>query len=538
MRFFILLFCSSLTLYSQEISLLPEPTEMELKTGEAFRLHKNSRLLYSDSKLKNEVKYLKNRIQSATGFKFSEKKSIKKAKKGDVVLKLQNGKGVIGSYRLEVKEGVVEISANTTTGVFYGIQSLQQLFPAQMYASKIQEKEDWSFPAVTIEDAPVFEWRGMHLDVARNFRSVFYVKRFIDLMAMHKLNVFHWHLTEDQGWRIEIKKYPKLTEIGAWRDSTLIGHMRDKPHQFKQGRTGGFYTQKEIKEVVQYAQQRHITIVPEIEMPGHAQAAIAAYPELGNTGVSPGIRPMWGISKEIYNPEETTIAFLKDVLDEVLALFPSTYIHIGGDEAKKDQWESSKRAQELLKERGLHDMHEMQSWFISQIDTYLTAKGRKLIGWDEILEGGLADGAAVMSWRGDKGGIKAAKAGHKAVMATNKYTYFDKYQSKNKENEPLSIGGLVTLETVYHFQPIPKELTANEAKNIMGAQGQLWSEYIVSDSHMDYMAFPRVCALADVVWSNKESRNYKEFLTSLEQHLHRLAILNINYRMPDEFKKK
>ncbi|WP_289053775.1 beta-N-acetylhexosaminidase [Carboxylicivirga marina] len=521
---------------SQELNLIPNPKEVKKLIGTNYRLSPSSIIHYSHNTL-NEALYLQNILNRSTGFNIAITKTIDQTTPGGIHLSLQSEeKSPKEAYTFNSGANSVTITASHPHGIFNGIQTLLQLMPVQVYANKSQKNVKWEIPAVIINDAPTFSWRGMHLDVARHFYSVDFVKRFIDILAYHKMNTFHWHLTEDQGWRIEIKKYPRLTEVGAWRDSTLIGHMRDKPHTFKVERTGGYYTQAEIKEVVQYAQERHITIVPEIEMPGHAQAAVAAYPEFGCTGMSPGVRPIWGISKDIFSPEEKTIEFLKDVLDEVMALFPGEYIHIGGDEAHKNQWEESERIQELMRERGLHDMHQMQSWFITQIDEYLRSKGRKLIGWDEILEGGLADGAAVMSWRGEKGAIKAARMGHKAVMAASKMTYFNRYQSRDRENEPLAHGHFLPLETVYHFNPVPDSLSSQEATYILGAQGQLWSEYIATADYMEYMALPRLCALSDVVWSNNSDRDYQVFLRALVTHLQRLDEMQINYRLPDELR--
>ena len=521
---------------SQHHALIPYPKEVKNLDSQSVQLSASTTIYCTDNTV-NEAFYLQKVLNRSTGFNIQISKASDKGIPGSISLSLQSDRnGPKEAYSLKTHDKLINITASKPHGLFNGIQTLLQLMPVQVYSHEIQKNVKWEVPPVIINDEPTFSWRGMHLDVARHFYSVEFVKRFIDILAYHKMNTFHWHLTEDQGWRIEIKKYPRLTEVGAWRDSTLIGHMREKPRQFKYEREGGFYTQEQIKEIVRYAQERHITIVPEIEMPGHAQAAIAAYPEYGCTGTSPGVRPYWGISKDIFSPEEKTIDFLKDVLDEVIALFPGEYIHIGGDEAHKNQWEESERIQHLMKERGLHDMHEMQSWFISQIDDYLSSKGRKLIGWDEILEGGLAPGAAVMSWRGEKGAVKAAKAGHKAVMAASKVTYFNRYQSRDKENEPLAHGHFLPLETVYNFNPIPDTLTSHEAKYIMGAQGQLWSEYIATPDYMEYMALPRLCALSDVVWSNKDNREYQAFLKALEIHLKRLDEMKINYRLPDELR--
>lgn len=524
--------------FAQVNSLIPTPSEIIQMNEPGFIINANTEINFA-SELNNEAKYLQAILSRSTGFSIPQNKGIEKTKSHSITLTLKkefsNHKE---AYSLHSVANGITITAADAHGIFNGIQTLLQLLPVEVYSSEVNQNIQWKVPALKINDEPIFSWRGMHLDVGRHFFDVSFVKKFIDILAYHKMNTFHWHLTEDQGWRIEIKKYPRLTEIGAWRDSTLIGHMRDKPHTFLHERTGGFYTQEEIKEVVKYAQKRHITIVPEIEMPGHAQAAVAAYPEFGCTDSSPGVRPYWGISKDIFSPEQNTIDFLKDVLDEVMALFPGEYIHIGGDEAHKNQWEESERIQQLMKERGLHDMHEMQSWFIGQIDDHLTSNGRKLIGWDEILEGGLAEGAAVMSWRGEKGAIKAAQMGHKAVMAASKITYFNRYQTRDRENEPLAHGHYLPLETVFHFNAIPDTLTHEQSKLILGAQGQLWSEYIATADYMEYMALPRLCALSDVVWSNKENRDYQAFLRALETHLKRLDEMKINYRLPDEFRAK
>lgn len=523
--------------YSQEIHVIPKPTKSSRLNDQSFELSASSKIFYSTIEAKKEAEYLKSIIDPSTGFNLALTSNKQNLQSGDIVLRISpEDKTNQEAYSLHTQNGIIEIKSSSSAGVFYGIQTLLQLFPPEIYSQNQIENIEWTIAAVNIEDDPVFNWRGMHLDVARHFRTVDFVKKYIDLLAYHKMNTFHWHLTEDQGWRIEIKKYPKLTEIGAWRDSTLIGRKGVKPEKYKVERYGGFYSQKEIKEIVKYASDRHITIVPEIEMPGHAQAAVTAYPEYGCTGAATGVWTTWGVSEHIFSPEEKTIEFIKDILDEVMELFPGEYIHIGGDEAVKTQWENSERIQQLRKERGLKDMHEMQSWFISQIDKYLTEKGRKLIGWDEILEGGLAEGAAVMSWRGEAGGIQAAKMGHKVVMASNNYTYLDHYQSKNRDKEPLAIGGFLPLEKVYYFNPIPNELTREEAQYIIGAQAQLWSEYIPSAEHMEYMAFPRMCALSDVVWSNSLTRDYTDFLKTLRIHLKRLDYLDVNYRVPDEFR--
>ncbi|MGE5750465.1 MAG: beta-N-acetylhexosaminidase, partial [Gemmatimonas sp.] len=417
-----------------------------------------------------------------------------------IVLRLEPTLTRLGDegYTLDVASGVVSIRAPKPAGIFYGIQSLRQLLPVEIFREAPVSGVAWTIPAVHIEDSPGFAWRGMHLDVVRHFMPKEFVKKFIDLLALHKMNSLHLHLTDDQGWRIEIKKYPRLTEVGAWRNQTLIGHENSDTtkHVFDRQRHGGFYTQDDIREIVAYAKARYVNIVPEIEMPGHAQAAISAYPELGNTGTQVGIREHWGVSTHILNPEDKTVAFMQDVLGEVLTLFPGKFIHVGGDEAVKDEWKASPRVQARIKELGLKDENELQSWFIRKMDTYLTQHSRRLIGWDEILEGGLAPNAAVMSWRGTAGGIAAAREGHDVVMAPGNPLYFDHYQSRDTNTEPLAIGGFNPLDSVYAYDPMPADLEPQFAKHILGAQGQLWTEYIPDAKHVEYMAFPRLSALS------------------------------------------
>jgi hexosaminidase len=348
------------------------------------------------------------------------------------------------------------------------------------------------------------------------------------------MNVFHWHLTEDQGWRLEIKQYPKLTAVGAWRKETLVGRpQRGVAPTFDGKRHGGFYTQDDAKEIVAYARARHVTVVPEIEMPGHAIAAIAAYPELGVTGEPMEVAKTWGVFSDILNAEPSTVRFMQNVLTEVMAIFPGRYIHIGGDEADKAKWKASDRIQARIKDLKLKDEHELQSWFIRQMDDFLVARKRRLVGWDEILEGGLADNAVVMSWRGTKGGIAAARAGHDVIMAPTSHTYLDYYQSKEQAHEPLAIGGFLPLETVYAFEPVPTELEPQFAKHVLGAQGQLWTEYMPQPKQVEYMAFPRMSALAEVVWTPKERKDYANFLVRLAAHVERLRALDVNHRPLD-----
>ena len=438
-------------------------------------------------------------------------------------------------YRLEVSPRGIVVQASDEAGAFYALETVKQLLPPAIYRTAPVGPTTWAVPAVRIEDAPRFRWRGAHLDAGRHFMPTEFVKKYIDLLARHKMNRFHWHLTEDQGWRLEIRKYPRLTTVGSCRPFTLVGkHVEDPAKRVYDGRRHcGFYTQDDVREVVAYAAERMITVVPEIEMPGHSQAAVAAYPQLSSRPeTNPGVYTAWGVSPFILNPTDSTVAFMQDVLREVLELFPGPWIHIGGDEAIKDQWKANPAIQARIKALGLKDEHEMQSWFIRQMDRFLTANGRRLIGWDEILEGGLADNATVMSWRGMAGGIAAAKAKHDVVMAPGSHTYFDHYQSQDQASEPLAIGGFTNVEKVYGFEPVPPELTPAEAPYILGAQAQLWTEYIPDPKHAEYMAYPRLVALAEVVWSPKARRDYADFSGRLSHHLHRLDAMDVNYRAP------
>ncbi len=432
--------------------------------------------------------------------------------------KIQNDE----AYHLSINKNKIEIKSKTAKGAFYGVQTLLQLLPTKNEASEI------AIQCVKIKDKPQFSYRGMHLDVARHMFPVSFIKKYIDVIASLKMNTFHWHLTEDQGWRIEIKKYPKLQEIAAYREETLIGHYNDQPQQFDGKKYGGYYTQEEIKEIVAYASKRFVTIIPEIEMPGHSQAAIAAYPELGCTKDTVKVATKWGIYDEIYCPTETTFTFLEDVIDEVITLFPSKYIHIGGDEAPKTKWKNSAFCQQLIKENNLKDEHELQSYFISRIEKYINSKGKQIIGWDEILEGGLAPNATVMSWRGTKGAIEAAKQKHPVILTPTSHCYFDYYQSEN-ENEPLAIGGFLPLKKVYTFNPIPPELTKEEQQYVLGAQGNIWTEYMKTPEKVAYMAFPRAIALAEVVWSKNELKNYDNFKKRLSHFQKRLDAKQIKY---------
>ncbi|HEY3430074.1 MAG TPA: beta-N-acetylhexosaminidase [Cyclobacteriaceae bacterium] len=441
---------------------------------------------------------------------------------------IQNDELKKEGYTLSVDDTGVAISANTDAGLFYGVQSLIQLISAD--GKEVAKAQ--------ITDYPRFSYRGLHLDVCRHMFPVSFVKKYIDLMARHKFNRFHWHLTEDQGWRIEIKKYPKLQEIAAYRNETLIGHAHDKPEKFDGTRYGGFYTQEEIKEVIQYAADRYVTIVPEIEMPGHAQAALSAYSELGCTGGPYTAATKWGVFENVYCAgKEETFKFLEGVIDEVAELFPGEYIHVGGDECPKTSWEKCKHCQKRMKAEGLKDEHELQSYFVQRMEKYINSKGKKIIGWDEILEGGLAPNATVMSWRGEEGGIAAAKQSHDVIMTPENWCYLDHYQDTSK-TEPLAIGNYTPISEVYSYEPLPPQLSEAETKFILGAQGNVWTEYIATPEHVEYMVYPRACALAEVVWSSKESRNYENFLQRMETHFNRLDDWNVNYAKHIKGQKK
>ncbi|AXT20561.1 beta-N-acetylhexosaminidase [Flavobacteriaceae bacterium AU392] len=500
--------------------IIPIPSSQILLKG-VFNLNNSTSLIYEEE-FKVAAHFLKEFVENGSSIKLStrpSKHTISFIKDNSIV----NEEG----YILDISTNIVNIKASTPKGAFYAVQSLRQLLPPTFENNSYKNKSV-SIQALKIKDNPQFRYRGMHLDVGRHFFSVDFIKKYIDALALLKMNTFHWHLTEDQGWRIEIKKYPKLTEIGAYRNETLIGHYNDQPQQFDGKRYGGYYTQEQIKTIVAYAKNKNVTIIPEIELPGHSQAAIAAYPELGCTDQKVEVATKWGVFENLYCPKESTFKFLENVLDEVIQLFPSKYIHIGGDEAPKTQWEHSKFCQDFIKSKGLKDEHELQSYFIARIERYLNSKGKQIIGWDEILEGGLAPNATVMSWRGVNGAVEAAKAHHDVILTPTSHTYFDYYQSDNND-EPLAIGGFLPLKKVYNFNPIPEALTFEESKYVLGAQGNVWTEYMPTQKHVEYMAFPRILALSEVVWSLNKNKNYLDFASRVENFNNRLDALDINY---------
>jgi hexosaminidase len=527
----LLLFLFSITVgFSQNsLPLIPKPQTLEMYDGN-FTLNKET-IIEADPNL-FEAKYLQQEIKKLTGLDLKIGTNLKSTSKigfydllsggfdhdDEAAVKYYSNTNQ-GKYFLTIYQNQVSISQSDPLGNFYGLQTLLQLIsPGQ--------KSEIQIPCLKMTDAPKYAWRGMHLDCARHFFPVTFVKKYIDYLASYKFNTFHWHLTDDQGWRIEIKKYPKLTEVGAWRNGSMVGHYDDQ--KYDDIRYGGFYTQAEIKDVVAYAKLRHITIIPEIEMPGHAVAALAAYPQYSCTGGPFEVAKQWGVLDDVFCPKEETFTFLQNILTEVMALFPSQYIHIGGDECPKTRWKTCPHCQALMKEKGLKDEHELQSYFVQRIEKFVNSKGKKIIGWDEILEGGLAPNAAVMSWQGTEGGIAAVRQKHYVVMTPGDYCYFDHYQGDSK-TEPLAIGGFTPVEKVYSFEPTPKELSPEEAKYILGAQANVWTEYIDTPEKVEYMVFPRMIALSEVLWGTSNPENYDDFKERLIQQFKTLDAKGINY---------
>ncbi len=525
---FCLLFATYGFAQTGEINIIPKPKSVSLSQG-VFKLDRKTKIIATDDTGRKIAGILNDILLVNHGFKLELTNKPQK-KNAIVFIGAVPTTGVFPNperYSLTIEQNFIRISGSER-GMFYGVQSLIQLLPVEF-------KKDANIPITQIADEPRFQYRGMHLDVGRHFMPVEFVKKYIDLMSQYKFNYFHWHLTEDQGWRIEIKKYPRLTEIGSKRPESHVGRFTP---EFKGDGipVEGFYTQEQIKDVVAYAKARYITVIPEIELPGHSSAALAAYPEFGcKTDYKYEVKKTWGIFKEVYCPTEKTFKFLEDVLTEVIALFPdSPYIHIGGDEVLKDQWKESPEVKELMARENLKDEHEVQSYFIRRMEKFINSKGKKIIGWDEILEGGLAPNATVMSWRGMKGGIEAARAKHEVIMTPTDYAYFD-YGQGDPAFEPTHIGGYLPLEKVYSFDPIPKELNADEAKYILGGQANIWTEYLKTPAAVEYMAFPRMLALSEVLWSTPENKNFADFSKRLSANFSTLDRQNVNYRIPEPF---
>lgn len=506
--------------------VVPLPNEMTLSEGDAFILTQATRIVYPEgnAKMQRNAEFLSEFLEISTGRKLEVTSEY--AARNAILLDIDGEIGQSEAYRITVKKDLIQITGADEAGVFYGIQTLRKATP-------VGERISVAYAPVTINDAPRFGYRGTELDVARHFQPVAFIKKFIDMLALHQINRFHWHLTEDQGWRIEIKAYPKLTEIGSRRSETVIGRNTEEydgtPH-------GGFYTQEEIKEIVAYAAERYITVIPEVDLPGHMLAALAAYPELGCSGGPYEVSKRWGVFEDVLCPgKEAMFAFLEAVLTEVMDLFPSEFIHIGGDECPKVRWEQCADCQKKIKELGLKDKdgqkaeHYLQSYVTARIEKFLNEHGRNIIGWDEILEGELAPNATVMSWRGMEGGIKAAQMGHKVIMTPTTYCYFDYYQSKDRENEPLAIGGFLPVEQVYGFEPAPDLLTAEQKSYILGAQANLWTEYIADPDHVEYMLLPRLAAMCEVQWMHPDNKDYESFLTRLPQLVTLYDRLGYNY---------
>lgn len=508
------------------VALIPRATRELVEAGE-FELGTETAIVTSEA-VSGVAVWLQNALRTPTGLALpivSGGVPAGRPTPSAIALGLDDALGS-EAFRLQSSPDGIVVSGGAAAGVFYGVQALLQLLPASVYRRARVAGVRWVVPAVTIEDAPRFGWRGVMLDVVRHFMPKHDLLRFIDLLAMHRLNVLHLHLTEDQGWRIEIRRYPRLTEVGAWRSESQVGADPEGPGD---GRPhGGYYTQDDIREIVAYATERFITVVPEIESPGHVQAALAAYPELGVTGEQLDVGTRWGIIRNILNAEETTVQFFTDVLDEVMELFPSAYIGVGGDECPKDQWVADPRTQERIAELGLADEEELQSWFIRRLDEHLSARGRRLFGWDEILEGGLAPGATVASWRGNVGAIAAARSGHDVVACPDDSVYLD-YRQSDSPDEPIPVSIVLTTEDVYHFDPVPAVLTEAEAQHVLGGQANIWTEHMDSPRTVDYMAFPRLCALADALWRTAEG-DYAEFARRLDVHLGRLDAIGVEYR--------
>jgi hexosaminidase len=515
-------------------ALVPVPQKLEQLDG-VFKLSPQTRIV-TDAASQPTGEFLRAKLQTATGYVLKQDGTLSgtPVERG-IILTTNGAKASLGAegYELSVTPDAVIIRAPQQTGLFYGVQTFLQLLPPEIFSTNIVTKTDWSAPCVQIEDWPRFAWRGMMLDVSRHFQGKEFVERYLDEMALHKLNIFHWHLTDDQGWRIEIKKYPKLTSVGAWRKQP--GYTENN------GIYGGFYTQDDIREVVAYATARHITIVPEIEIPGHSQAALAAYPEFSCSGEpgfvgyfvnfpSPPMARFPPNSCNVFcasNPK--TLGFFEDVLTEIMALFPGKYIHIGGDEVGTNYWDNCPQCQALMKSEGLKNYHELQGWLTKKVEKFLNDHDRQLIGWDEILAGGLAPNATVMSWRGIAGGIAAVKAGHPAIMAPNNVLYFNRSQSSDPGQPPAPRRALITLEHVYNYDPVPSGLTPDQEKLILGAEACLWTERLNRSDWLETMTYPRLCALAEVDWSPKAARDWNQFSKRMETHLQRLAEMGISY---------
>ncbi|QDU34101.1 Beta-hexosaminidase [Poriferisphaera corsica] len=526
---------SPLNLTAQQASntynIIPQPQKIE-PIGDPFVLTSQTFILAKTPDTEPLAKQLIDYILPSSGF--APMISNHERDSSVIILSTDNPDPILGDegYTLTVTPKNITINANTTTGIFYGIQTFRQLMPVQAFSPSEDDDEHthWAIPGVRITDTPRFKYRGLMLDEARNFHGKTFVKRLLDIMAIHKLNRLHWHLTDDQGWRIEIKRYPLLTSYGSIRAESPFANNRNLGNDTVYG--PHFYTQQDIREIVDYAKKRHIEILPEIEMPGHAQAAIASYPYLGNSMDPIPVRTTWGISSHIFNLEERTFLFLENILDEVAELFPYQYIHIGGDEVPKNEWVNNPLAKQIMDQNGFTNIEQLQGYFVNRIEEFLLTKDKYIVGWDEILEGGIQPSATIMSWRGTEGGIAAAKAGHNVIMTPTTHVYLDYYQARNTRREPPAIGGYLPLQKVYSFNPT-EGIEPDDAERVLGVQGNIWTEYMLAPWQVEWMAFPRGIAIAEIGWSPQDNRDYTNFHDRLKTHLKRLDYMNVYYRPLD-----
>ncbi len=506
------------------VSIIPQPRYVQMDEG-TFRIDKDTKI-FLDEPVEEYMRiagFLNERLLAAAGFSLEITDEM--TADGNVIFFMNAGLPS-EAYGIHVEPDRIVIDYGDGAGAFYALQTIFQLLPEEIFADSRQRGVKWEIPCLAMEDAPRFKYRGMHLDVCLHYFDVDFLKKYIDIMALHKVNRFHWHLTEDQGWRLEIKKYPLLTEKGQWRKETVVGSLNSGVYDGTP--YGGYYSQEQVRELVQYAAERYVTIIPEIELPGHALAAIACYPEL-SCGLEDHYETAtkWGVFKQVYCPKETTFEFLEDVFDEVFELFPSEVVHIGGDECPKASWKACPHCQALIRKLGLKDEYELQSWFVTRMEKYINSKGREIIGWDEILQGGLAPNAKVMSWLGEEGGIQAARQHHEVVMAPHQKYYLDYWQA-DPDSEPLAMGGPTTLKTMYEYEPVPEVLTPEEARYIIGVEGCVWTEYMDSPERVEYMAWPRMCAIAETGWTQTD-KDWDGFTRRLETHLGRLDRLDVGY---------